>query len=204
MKNKDLANFAKFIFELGQLKRTPRSGWLKLGVNNPESVAAHTFRTAIIGYLLGQLEGENPYKVAGYCLFHDMAETRTMDLDWLAQKYLDKEDYTSSEIVANQIARLPEDLASSIDDLMNRCPESEGLKKVTKDADLLDLIFQSLEIVHQGNPLARKWFYNTLPRLETESGKRIGGFLKDKEQQGELEKLITWWEGARVNSDQDN
>lgn len=194
MNDGDLADLARFIFELGQLKRSPRSGWLKLGVDNPESVADHSFRTAAIGFLLGKLEGENPYEVAGYCLFHDMAETRTMDLDWLAQDYLDKEDSISSDVIVDQIDGLPAELKSSLEKLMTGTTDSGDLERVARDADLLELIFQALETAHQGNHLARKWFYSTLPDLTTESGKRIGEFLKEREREGSLEQLITWWE----------
>jgi len=203
MEDEPLANLVSFIFELGQLKRTPRSGWLKLGVNDPESVADHSFRTAAIGFLLGELEGENPFEVAGYCLFHDMAETRTLDLDRLAQEYLKKEDYISSDVIESQINGLPEKLRSSFKELMDDTDNSDGLKVLARDADLLDLIFQALEISHQGNPLARNWFYNTLPSLKTESGKLIGNFLKEKERAGELKTIITWWESSQINPDQD-
>ena len=203
MDDEPLANLVSFIFELGQLKRTPRSGWLKLGVNDPESVADHSFRTAAIGFLLGELEGENPFEVAGYCLFHDMAETRTLDLDRLAQEYLKKEDYISSDVIESQINGLPEKLRSSFKELMDDTDNSDGLKVLARDADLLDLIFQALEISHQGNPLARNWFYNTLPSLKTESGKLIGNFLKEKERAGELKTIITWWESSQINPDQD-
>ena len=87
----DLSGLVEFIFELGQLKRTPRTGGAKLGIKQPETVADHSFRSAAIGFLLAEMEGYDPYQVAGYCLFHDAAETRTGDLDWLAheQKVLD-------------------------------------------------------------------------------------------------------------------
>ncbi len=204
MDEDDLANIARFIFELGQLKRTPRSGWLKLGVNNPESVADHSFRTAAIGFLLGKLEGENPYEVAGYCLFHDTAETRTLDLDWLAQNYLKKEDYISSNVITDQLSGLPEELKGSLEKLLDRSDRSKNLEQVARDADLLELIFQAFEIAHQGNPLAEKWANNTLPSLETDSGRQIGEFLKEKHQEGKLNHLVTWWEDTELNQDQDN
>lgn len=204
MNDEDLANFTKFIFELGQLKRTPRSGWLKLGVDNPESVADHSFRTAAIGFLLGKLEGEDPYEVAGYCLFHDMAETRTLDLDWLAQNYLEKEDSLSTDVISDQIDCLPFELESSLDELMTRTPESDNLERVARDADLLDLIFQALELSYQGNPLARKWFKATVPALKTEFGSRIGEYLEERERKGSLEDLVTWWEEAGSNRGQDS
>lgn len=204
MNDEDIANLTKFIFELGQLKRTPRSGWFKLGVDNPESVADHSFRTATIGFLLGKLEGENPYEAAGYCLFHDVAETRTLDLDWLAQDYLEEEDYVSTDVMADQITGLPDELESSLDQLMTRTTGSKELKRVARDADLLDLIFQALELSYQGNQLARKWFKNTLPALKTESGKRIGEYLEEKDQEGGLKDLLAWWEDAGSSRGRDS
>ncbi|MEM4702443.1 MAG: HD domain-containing protein, partial [Archaeoglobaceae archaeon] len=38
-------DLVKFIHEVGTLKMIPRSGWLKIGIKNPESVAEHCFRT---------------------------------------------------------------------------------------------------------------------------------------------------------------
>ncbi|MBS3735587.1 MAG: HD domain-containing protein [Candidatus Bipolaricaulota bacterium] len=204
MKNGDLADLVSFIFELGQLKRTPRSGWLKLGVDNPESVADHSFRTAAIGFLLGKLEGENPYEVAGYCLFHDVAETRTMDLDWLAQNYLEKEDSISSDVIAVQIDGLPAELKSGMSELLIRSSQSDRLVSIARDADLLDLIFQALELTYHGKPLARKWFENTVPALKTESGKLIGEYLIEREQENDLEQLVTWWERDGPNRVQDS
>ena len=46
---KDIANF---LFEMGQLKNIPRSGWLLLGINNPESVADHVCRSTFISFII--------------------------------------------------------------------------------------------------------------------------------------------------------
>ena len=59
-----MKNLANFFFEVGMLKRTPRTGFQFLG-SGTESVAEHIFRTAIIGYTLARLgayvfEAENP------------------------------------------------------------------------------------------------------------------------------------------------
>jgi putative hydrolase of HD superfamily len=52
-----------FISEAGLLKRTPRSGWFVAGIKNPESVAEHSFRCAVIGYCLAKMEDADPYQV---------------------------------------------------------------------------------------------------------------------------------------------
>ena len=65
----DLGRVADFLFELGMLKRTPRSGFFFLGSGH-ESVAEHSFRTAAIGYTLGKLCPEaDAAQVALLCLF---------------------------------------------------------------------------------------------------------------------------------------
>ncbi|MFW6104773.1 MAG: HD domain-containing protein [Candidatus Bipolaricaulota bacterium] len=194
----DLKNLVKFIFEVGQLKRTPRSGWLKLGINDPESVADHSFRTAVIGFILGEMEGHDPYRVASYCLFHDMAETRTGDLDWLAQRYLDRGDSLSSEVLNEQLERLPKEQKSLIKNLFDQTGKEDDLELVARDADLLDLIFQTLEYTYQGNDPAQEWFENTLHLLRSESGKRIGEFLREKEKEVSMENLVAWWKGLKT------
>ncbi len=46
-----LKRIAHFLFEVGMLKKTPRTGYQFLG-SGQENVAEHSFRTAIIGYIL--------------------------------------------------------------------------------------------------------------------------------------------------------
>src|SRR5215469_9736084 len=50
----------RYLYEVGQLKLSKRTGWWHAGVPDPESVAEHTFRTAIIGYVLAVLEDADP------------------------------------------------------------------------------------------------------------------------------------------------
>lgn len=193
MRKEELDGLIKLFFELGQLKRTPRSGWLRLGITDPESVADHSFRTAAIGFLLGKMEGLDPSKVATFCLFHDMGESRTGDLDWLAQRYNQKKDYLSSNVVEDQIDSLPSALKSEIRDLM-RGTEGSELTTVARDADLLDLLIQSVEYMVSGKDLAERWFENTLNHFQTKSGKKIAKKLERDLEKGRLDDLIFWWD----------
>ena len=77
---------AKYLYELGQLKRVRRSGWWLAGLESPESVADHTFRAAAVAYVLALLEGANPERSAALALFHDSAETRLNDLHRVGNK----------------------------------------------------------------------------------------------------------------------
>ena len=85
-------DLVKFLYELGQLKRVKRSGWWIAGIENPESVAEHSFRTAVIAFILAQLEGVDPEKATVMALFHDMSEARTNDLHRIARRYVGWEE----------------------------------------------------------------------------------------------------------------
>src|SRR3989338_6068582 len=83
-----MKNMLNFFYELGQLKRVKKSGWWLLGIENPESVAEHSFRTAVIGYFLAKLEKADENKVTLMCLFNDLHEARLNDLHKVGHKYI--------------------------------------------------------------------------------------------------------------------
>ena len=56
MPEPELEGLTNFLYEMGLLKRYKRTGWMIAGIDNPESIAEHSFRTAIIGYLLAVME----------------------------------------------------------------------------------------------------------------------------------------------------
>jgi putative hydrolase of HD superfamily len=60
MPEPELEGLTNFLYEMGLLKRYKRTGWWIAGIDNPESIAEHSFRTAIIGYVLAVMsEGGN-------------------------------------------------------------------------------------------------------------------------------------------------
>lgn len=76
----DLLNLVDFFRTSGRLKRIPRSGWVKVGIDSPESVADHTFRTAILCMIFSDLEGLDELKMLQMALIHDLPEVITGDL----------------------------------------------------------------------------------------------------------------------------
>ena len=96
-----MKNLANFFFEVGMLKRTPRTGFQFLG-SGAESVAEHSFRTAIIGYTLARLDGEADVgRVVQLCLFHDVPEARIGDLNYVNKKYV----HANEEEAVDDLAR---------------------------------------------------------------------------------------------------
>ena len=83
-----MKEIADFLFEVGMLKKTPRSGFQFLG-SGCESVAEHILRTLYIGYVLCKLEhAVNELTVLRLCLVHDLPEARTGDMNYMNKKYV--------------------------------------------------------------------------------------------------------------------
>ena len=100
---KDFENITNFLFEVGILSKTPRSGFHFLGTGD-QSVSEHNNRVMFIGYVLSLLE-ENVdlLKVLQMCLFHDIAETRVSDLNYVHQKYVEAKHDKAIEDLCNSL-----------------------------------------------------------------------------------------------------
>lgn len=67
------------LLEMLELKQLLRTGWVRSGVDNPESVAAHSWGMAILALRLAPKE-LNLERVLSLCLVHDLPEVRVGDL----------------------------------------------------------------------------------------------------------------------------
>jgi putative hydrolase of HD superfamily len=163
----------RFLHELGLLKRIRRSGWLVAGVEAPESVADHTFRTAALGYLLAKLENADPMKTALMCLFHDMHETRIGDLHRINRRYL---NHASAEkrAMKDQLDALPEEISSELLGLLEEFSSGRSREAaLARDADVLECLIQAREYQHQGCSSVRQWILNAYSSLKTPWAKRM-------------------------------
>ena len=94
-----------FFAEAGLLKRVKRSGWWVAGIKDPETVAEHCFRCAVIGYFLAYCEGVDPFKVVTMTLFNDIHEARINDLHKMGHYYIDFKA-AEKKVFADQIRGL--------------------------------------------------------------------------------------------------
>jgi len=185
-----MKRLAQFLFEAGMLKRTPRTGYQFLG-SGGESVADHTFRTAIIGYALASREPEaDAGRVVLMCLFHDLPETRTGDHNYMNKKYVTKDEAKALE---DQLRGLP--FAAEITDLMEEFNRSRSLEaRLARDADQLDLILELKEQWDLGNPNAREWLTFALKRLMTANAKGLAQeIMGTHSSHWWFDKKSEWW-----------
>jgi putative hydrolases of HD superfamily len=70
----------EFARTLGKLKELKRAGWTKRHIPNPESVADHSYRAAVLGMVLSDKYGLNTEKIMRMLLIHDLEEAITGDI----------------------------------------------------------------------------------------------------------------------------
>jgi len=153
-----------------------------------ESVAEHSFRTALIAYILAHLEGADPEKSALMALFHDVPEARVNDLHRIGRRYVDWEN-VERKVVEEQSKRLPEELAVRITSLSAEWEEAVSPEaRVARDADLLECLVQAREYQTSGYRDVSDWISNAAAALRTDSAKRIAVQCTCTEPR-------EWWKG---------
>lgn len=164
-----MKNLANFFFEVGMLKRTPRTGFQFLG-SGAESVAEHSFRTAIIGYTLAQLDGSADVgKVLRLCLFHDIPEARTGDLNYVNKKYVQVNEGKAVEDLARTLP-FGDEYRATLQEF------GEGASRealLAHDADQLEMILALKEYKDLGNRNADEWYPFALRRLKTAAARQL-------------------------------
>src|SRR5204862_5086086 len=84
-----IRNLIGFFFEVGTLRKITRAHkQTLLTEDSSDTIAAHSFRVATIGWFLANAEKADPYKVVMMCLTHDMPEARSGDQNWVHKKYV--------------------------------------------------------------------------------------------------------------------
>ncbi|WP_043464839.1 HD family hydrolase [Kitasatospora sp. MBT66] len=168
----DLSSVARFLFEAGTLKHTKRTGWWMAGVRDPESVAEHSWRTSLLASIIARLEGADPARAAFLATWHDVAETRTGDVNYVGKKYATSAD--PKAVTADQIAGMPEVLASTVRDLIAEHEGKESPEAIcARDADKLECLIQGVEYLAQGYANAQRWIDNSYGRLTTKTAKDL-------------------------------
>ena len=165
-----MSQLANYLFEVGMLNRTPRSGFAFLG-SGRQSVAEHSFRAVHAAWLLARLSAEpvDELHLLQLVLFHDLPEARTGDFNYVNHKY-DRVD--EDRLYADLRAALPfgDAILALVQEFEARAtPEA----RLANDADQIELLLMLKEEQDLGNPRAAEWIPSALARLKTEAGHRL-------------------------------
>jgi putative hydrolases of HD superfamily len=192
-----MKHIVNFLFEVGMLKKTPRTGYQFLGTGS-ESVADHSFRMSIIGYTLAsEIHGADKNKTVLMCLFHDLHEARTGDQNYVNKQYnkIDEE-----KAISHMTSGLPfGDEIIGLTDEFNRGESIEA--SIAKDADQIDLILELKQQKDLGNRYADEWIYYAKKRLVNNRAiEMVEEILKTDHTEWWFNKRIDLW----VNGSQKN
>lgn len=173
----DADRIVEFGYEVGQLKRLPRAGWLFAGVQHPESVAAHSFRVGVLAYAIAVQEGANADRAATLGLFHDVPETRIGDIPYVGKLYLDVK-VPPEEVARDQVKNLPAPLAAHIEALIAEHEAAKDLDhtpeaRCSRDADKLELLLQAREYQAAGVTKMDRFIQTMQAAVVTDTGKAM-------------------------------
>ncbi len=181
------------------LKDEGRTGWQLRGVENPESVAGHTWGVALLCLLYADHDdapaGVDPDLALRMAVVHDLAEAETGD-------FATRADSSADTIDPKEKKRLEE---SAITDLLEPFDEDGDLRAIwdeyearasptarfVKDMDLVDMCFQAVHYEREerydstdadGSAVDEQFeeydaldefFATATPRIRTEIGRRL-------------------------------
>lgn len=144
-----------FFFQLiSLLKQQKRTGWINMGIPNPESIADHMYRMSIMTLVLNKnaWPGEAPdfSKCSKIALVHDMAESLVGDIvphDVNVDKVeKSKREYKAILYICEIIGKYSKDSAEEIRELWLDYECQRNLEAtIVKDIDKFELLVQTFE-----------------------------------------------------------
>ena len=191
----DLVNF---LFEVGMLQKTPRSGFQFLG-SGSESVAEHILRTIFIGYTLCKMDkSADELKVLKMCLVHDLPEARTGDMNYVNKKYVTVHEEKAVEELTGTLF-----FGGEIKDIINEFNAKKTNESIiAHDADQLALLLQLKEYGDLGNKYSKDWIVFVLKRLHTDNAKKVAdGILKTDSAEWWFKDKSDWWVNGNNSQD---
>ena len=135
---------SEFFFQIAALKKLPRSGWkIKLGIENSESVAEHSYMMSVMAMVLSDLKTMNSEKVIKMSILHDWAESKIGDFmpDEIGyDKKSELENYAMIEILESLPQTIQNDYQNIWNEFLNRdTPES----RLVHELDKLEMALQA-------------------------------------------------------------
>lgn len=145
-----------YLLHAYRLKEEPRAGWLLRGVADPESVAGHSWGTALLCLLFADEAGVDRREAVEIALLHDLAEAEIGDVPSLADESArpmpqDEKARREAEAMARLEATWPGGPARHVHDRWRAYEGRDGAAAVfVRDMNLIDMCLQALVYERDG------------------------------------------------------
>lgn len=162
----------EFHYEVRKLKSLPRTGWVKRGIPNPETVASHTTSSQFLVYDFAKAAGEDADACARMMLVHDLPEAKAGDMTPSCGVTPEKKAEIELD-AAKYLAKL-----SGNPEFLEIFLEYEAKQTIRahlcNDADKLDALVQALEYAElypEKRPSLEEFWPYAQAKLMTDIGK---------------------------------
>jgi len=180
-----------------ELKDEKRTGWELRNIEDPETVAGHTYGTAFL-VMTQAPDGLDRDKAIKIALVHDLGEAEIGDIAHRAvdaEKQMETQEKEQKE--RKTVKNLSEGLGDEIFQLWEEYEQKQTQEaKFVKDMDMIDMCLQALKYEKQGrydpdedNKNFQKYenldefFATTEPRITTLKGQELFREIKQKYEQ---------------------
>jgi putative hydrolases of HD superfamily len=159
----DPTSTLQFFMMSGRLKGERRRGWVKkLGMEHPESVADHSYRTALITMFFSDSLGLDTGKAMRLALLHDLPEAVVGDAmpeERSGKSKTDLETRAMEEI----LSELPEKARALYREAWREFAEGRTAEsRLVRQVDKLEMAIQAWEYANAlGDPSLAKQFWTT-------------------------------------------
>ncbi|PRP88595.1 hypothetical protein PROFUN_03006 [Planoprotostelium fungivorum] len=164
----DPKNILNFLLTVGKLKTTKRTGWVRKGVELPESISDHMYRMSIMSLLINDpsINRERCLKIA---IVHDLAESTVGDITPHDPVTKEEKYRMEEEAMADVKKLLTGPTGEEIYDLWKEyeagaTPEA----KFVKDFDKFEMILQAYEYETAQGKQLQEFFDSTKGVFKTE------------------------------------
>jgi putative hydrolase of HD superfamily len=143
----------EFFYVISELKKVSRKGWKeKVGIDKPESVADHSYGTAIMSMIFSDIKNYDTEKILKMSLLHDLAESITGDF---TPNEITKENKKIIENYAMKdiLSKLPPNLEVQYQQIWNEFEEGKTKESILlHDIDSLEMAVQAAKYFSEGHP----------------------------------------------------
>ncbi|XP_006646965.2 5'-deoxynucleotidase HDDC2 [Oryza brachyantha] len=156
-----------------RLKTTKRAGWVRRGVQGPESVADHMYRMGVMALVAADLPGVNRDRCVKMAIVHDIAEAIVGDITPSDGVPKEEKSRREKEALDHMCSLLGGgSRAEEIRELWMEYEQNATLEaKVVKDFDKVEMILQALEYEKEQGLDLEEFFQSTAGKFQTDVGK---------------------------------
>ncbi|XP_049935339.1 uncharacterized protein LOC116259947 [Nymphaea colorata] len=156
-----------------RLKITKRTGWVRRGIENPESISDHMYRMGIMALIAADIPGVNRDRCIKLAIVHDIAEAIVGDIapsDGIPKAEKSRREREALEHMCKLLGGGPR--AEELSELWMEYEENSTLEaKLVKDFDKVEMILQALEYESEQGRNLEEFFESTAGKFQTDVGK---------------------------------